>query len=60
MPLFEFKCRACGHRFETLVMGQRTPTCPQCESLDLEKQFSTFGMSAGGAKGRASAAPRFT
>jgi putative FmdB family regulatory protein len=54
MPLFEYACRECGHRFETLVTASRAPSCPKCTSPDLEKQFSTFGTQA------ASAAPRFT
>lgn len=50
MPLFEYQCKTCGHRFEALVIGSRQPRCPRCESLDLEKQFSTFGCgsSSGG------------
>jgi len=43
MPLFEYQCRSCGHRFEALVIGSRTPVCPRCQSEDLDKQFSTFG-----------------
>ncbi len=60
MPLYEFNCRACGHRFETLVTGSRTPPCPQCDSLELDKLYSTFGMATAGSKGRTTAAPRFT
>ena len=45
MPLFDFVCRACGHKFEALVRGT-TPACPACKSSDLEKQLSTFGMSS--------------
>jgi putative FmdB family regulatory protein len=58
MPLFEYTCRACGHRFETLVMGSRTPACPRCDSADLDKLYSTFGTRSTGA-GTAPAA-RFT
>jgi putative FmdB family regulatory protein len=56
MPLFEYTCRACGHRFETFVSASRTPHCPKCESVDLEKVFSTFGTRSGGAP----AGSRFT
>lgn len=59
MPLFEYACRECGHRFETLVVGGRTPDCPRCASKDLEKLYSAFGArTAGGRTG--AAAPRFT
>jgi putative FmdB family regulatory protein len=60
MPIFEFTCRGCGQRFETLVTASRRATCPNCKSGDLEKLFSTFATrGAGGATGSA-AAPRFT
>jgi putative FmdB family regulatory protein len=60
MPLFEFTCRSCGNRFETLVTGGRQAACPQCHATDLEKLYSSFGTrSAGGRDGQA-AAPRFT
>jgi putative FmdB family regulatory protein len=48
MPLFEYVCRICGHRFEALVIGSRTPECPRCKSEQLEKQHSTFGFSGTG------------
>jgi putative FmdB family regulatory protein len=59
MPLFEYQCKTCGHRFEALVLGARQPQCPRCEGADLEKQFSTFGCgaSSGGSGGRASRGP---
>jgi len=42
MPIFEYKCNTCGNRFELLVRGCDTPSCPQCGSKDLEKLFSLF------------------
>jgi putative FmdB family regulatory protein len=45
MPLFEYICRGCDHRFETLVTAERTPVCPACRGLDLEKQLSVFAVS---------------
>ena len=48
MPLFEYRCKSCGHRFEALVIGSRKPVCPRCGSEDLEKQFSTFGLGGQG------------
>jgi putative FmdB family regulatory protein len=59
MPLFEYTCRPCGHRFEIFVTASRMPRCPKCQSSDLEKQFSTFGARSGGAGG-APAGSRFT
>ena len=40
MPLYDYHCSACGHRFETLVRAGRTPACPQCGSAALDKQIS--------------------
>jgi putative FmdB family regulatory protein len=43
MPLFEFVCRECGHRFEAIVLGSRVPICPSCAATNLEKLISTPG-----------------
>ena len=47
MPIYEYICKGCSHRFEVLVRGSEEPNCPECESADLEKQFSVFGISSG-------------
>jgi len=44
MPLFDFRCRACGREFEALVRTGHPPACPACESADLERQLSTFAL----------------
>ena len=55
MPMYEYACRECGHRFETLVLSSsRTVTCPSCASAELDKQFSVFGTGGGAAKGGSS------
>jgi putative FmdB family regulatory protein len=46
MPLYDYTCRACGNEFEALVRGATAPTCPACQSADLEKLLSTFAMSS--------------
>ncbi len=40
MPIYEYKCRKCQHAFELLVRGEMTPSCPSCESEDLERLLS--------------------
>jgi len=61
MPLFEFACQHCGHRFETLVMtGNRTPECPECRSADLEKLASAFGARTSGGRATNAARSPFT
>ena len=47
MPLLEFACEACGHRFEELVGKGEAPTCPECGERDLRRQVSTFGVGGG-------------
>lgn len=44
MPLFEYECRGCGRRFETLVTGNRQPECPGCHGRELQKLVSVFGV----------------
>lgn len=52
MPLFEYLCKECQHRFEALVVGARLPkACPRCDSPDIEKQYSTFGTGGGYSSG---------
>jgi putative FmdB family regulatory protein len=43
MPIYEFKCAACGKEFETLVRSASTvPACPSCQGTDLHKKISSF------------------
>ena len=48
MPIYEYRCQSCDHRFEVLVRGGEEPLCPECGSKTLEKQFSTFSFGLGG------------
>ena len=49
MPIFEYVCRRCGHRFEQLVYGQAAPECPSCRGRKVEKQLSVFAAATKGA-----------
>ncbi|MDG2380251.1 MAG: zinc ribbon domain-containing protein [Pirellulaceae bacterium] len=40
MPIYEYACSDCRETFELLVRGNEQPCCPECESLQLEKQLS--------------------
>ena len=40
MPIYEYSCKACGHEFETLVLGRTQPECPSCQSRDLKRLIS--------------------
>jgi putative FmdB family regulatory protein len=48
MPLFDFRCRACGYEFEALVRPQdaAAPQCPSCRASDLERLLTTFAVSS--------------
>ncbi|MDR2349939.1 MAG: zinc ribbon domain-containing protein, partial [Deltaproteobacteria bacterium] len=51
MPIYEFKCRACGREFEELVLsGNASPVCPACGGGECDKLLSRFraGVSSGG------------
>lgn len=40
MPIFEYRCQACGHDFELLVLKGTVPACPQCRAETLERRVS--------------------
>lgn len=49
MPLYEYQCSECSHRFEVLQRlgeGSDALTCPECGQASAKKQFSTFSSSA--------------
>ena len=45
MPLYDFRCKACGAEFEALVRPSHEPACPSCASADLERLLSGFSFS---------------
>lgn len=58
MPIYEFTCRDCGHRFEKIVRVTAEPKCPHCQGANLEQQFSVFAV--GGRRGASAVEPRLT
>ena len=64
MPIYEYKCAACGHEFERLVRplgttptASTTPTtppdeagCPSCHGQHLERVRSLFAVSSEGTR----------
>jgi putative FmdB family regulatory protein len=45
MPIYEYKCQKCGHKFEKLVFGEEEIKCPECNSRRIEKLFpSSIGI----------------
>jgi putative FmdB family regulatory protein len=56
MPIFEYVCKQCDHRFEAIVLGQQKVRCPKCESKKLQQQISKFAVSTEGSLEPASGA----
>ena len=49
MPIYEYRCKACAHEFEALVLPHKAePECPACHAKDLEKLVSGFALSSDG------------
>ncbi|MDR3256512.1 MAG: zinc ribbon domain-containing protein [Endomicrobium sp.] len=46
MPLFEFICKKCNEKFETLVFGNENIECPKCKNEEIIKQFSSFASTS--------------
>lgn len=40
MPIYEYRCQACGEKLELLVTGGQRPACPYCGSPALDKLIS--------------------
>ncbi len=50
MPIFEYACKQCGREFETLVRTGTTPSCPKCESTELERLISSPAVHSTGTR----------
>ncbi|MBR6058927.1 MAG: zinc ribbon domain-containing protein [Victivallales bacterium] len=52
MPIYEYSCKDCGHKFSHLHkrLGESAPNCPNCDSVNVKKLFSTFSASMASAK----------
>jgi len=54
MPLYDFQCAACGHRFEELIRHDEVPACPSCGAAG-PKRLDSFSaaVSTQGSRQRA-------
>jgi putative FmdB family regulatory protein len=50
MPMYEYRCRRCGHEFEALVRNAVEPSCPSCSSGELERLISMFAVDSEGSR----------
>ncbi len=63
MPIYEYRCKECGHVFSRLQRvgaSSEGVTCPRCGSTEVERLVSTFASSSSGASDTASSAPSCT
>lgn len=49
MPTYEYKCSACGKRFELTVslaehLKAPKPACPRCRAVDVVRTFSSVNV----------------
>jgi putative FmdB family regulatory protein len=51
MPIFAYRCRACGKQFQTLVRSGEAPVCEACHSSDLDQQLSLIATPNKGSEG---------
>lgn len=52
MPIYEYRCQDCGHRFEilqSLGAGGEGLACPRCAGAAPARQYSTFAARSGAA-----------
>jgi len=50
MPIYEYECCGCRHRFELLVLAGTVPACPECQGQGLERVVSLFAVSSDGSR----------
>ncbi|MGE5235814.1 MAG: FmdB family zinc ribbon protein [Acidobacteriota bacterium] len=46
MPTYEYRCKACGHRFEEFLTiseyAKHKAKCPKCKGRKVERVLTTF------------------
>ena len=47
MPIYDYECKKCGHRFEYLhkASADAAPACPECGAEDAAKMPTSFAVS---------------
>ena len=62
MPLYEYRCTQCNHRFEKLlrsVVAAAETACPSCGSAIVSRLPSTFAARSGDSGTTTGCAPSF-
>jgi putative FmdB family regulatory protein len=47
MPIYEYQCRSCDHRYSFVLSikdSETTPPCPRCKSTDVDKLISSVAV----------------
>lgn len=62
MPIFEYRCRKCGHVTAVLERGgrRRKHRCEECGSAGTEKILSSFAARSGNSSAGSSSCPTGT
>ncbi|MBC7363915.1 MAG: zinc ribbon domain-containing protein [Candidatus Aminicenantes bacterium] len=49
MPIYEYICLKCQHKFEYVILpGKEVKiSCPKCQSSEVKKLISAFGIGGG-------------
>jgi len=50
MPIFEYRCSSCGHKFEDVrpqSEADQVQACPKCGQAKVERQLSSFACGCG-------------
>ena len=59
MPIYEFECHPCGHRFEEIVgAGARLAdgiACPKCKSPEIDRTIARFAVTSSSSSSASSA-----
>jgi len=53
MPMFDYVCGGCAHRFELLMRSRDVAQCGACGSLDVEKLLSVPALKTSSTRGLA-------
>ena len=53
MPIFDYSCKGCGHRFDALVLRNEVVSCSKCGSQDLEKNITMPALKTDGTHAQA-------
>ena len=52
MPIYSYRCAACGSEFEQLVRSDTKVACPECQGSKLDRLLSVTARPAPGRGGR--------